>query len=161
MILVGHIGHAHGIKGLVKLQSYTSPPEGIAGYEGLRLKDGTPIRLSVTPANGALLARIEGVSDRTQAERLRNAELYINRTEMPDTGPDEYYHADLAGLAVLGQAGEKLGNVVAVHNFGAGDILEIKPDGKASFMLPFNKAFVPTVDLAGRTLTIADYEESE
>ena len=100
-------------------------------------------------AKGHLIATLKGVATREEAERLNGIELYVARERLPATAEDEYYHADLIGLAAVNGAGEPLGRVVAIHNFGAGDIIEIAPPHGATLLLPFTNAVVPSVDLAG------------
>lgn len=157
-ICVGRIGAAHGMRGEVKLWSYTADPMAIADYGALESADGTrAFRIAtLRPAKGFLVARFEGIADRTAAEQLRNLDLYVARDRLPAVqGSDEFYHADLIGLAVVDARGEKLGAVVAVHNFGAGDLIEIAPaQGGATVMLPFTDANVPVVDIAGGRVVI-------
>ena len=105
-------------------------------------------------AKGHLVATLKGVATREDAERLNGIELYIARDRLPATGADEYYHADLIGLAAVNAKDEAIGRVVAIHNFGAGDIIEIAPPHGATMLLPFTNAVVPTVDLAGGRVVI-------
>ena len=105
-------------------------------------------------AKGHLVATLKGVATREDAERLNGIELYIARDKLPATGADEYYHADLIGLAAVNAADEPIGRVIAIHNFGAGDIIEIAPPHGATMLLPFTNAVVPTVDLAGGRVVI-------
>ncbi|MDB5500834.1 MAG: rRNA processing protein RimM, partial [Tardiphaga sp.] len=102
---------------------------------------------TVREANGHLVATFKGVASREDAERLNGVELYIPREKLPDTGDGEYYHADLIGLKAVDAAGASIGRVVAIHNFGAGDIIEIAPPEGNTLLLPFTNAVVPTVDL--------------
>lgn len=151
-ICVAKIGAAHGVRGEVKLFAFTDDPlalgdlgplEDEAGKQSFRI-------VSLRPAAGHLVARLEGVADRNAAERLTNRLLYVERDRLPATAANSFYHADLVGLRVETTDGEKLGIIVSVHNFGAGDLLEIAPaKGGASVMLPFVERFVPVVDLAG------------
>jgi 16S rRNA processing protein RimM len=105
-------------------------------------------------AKGHLVASFKGVADRDAAERLNGIELYISRDALPDTDEDEYYHADLIGLAAIDPQGASIGTVTAIHNFGAGDIIEIAPKNGPSLLLPFTNAVVPTVDLAAGHVVI-------
>jgi 16S rRNA processing protein RimM len=99
-------------------------------------------------AKGYLVVTLKGIATREDAERLNGLELYIAREKLPATDADEYYHADLIGLAAVNAADQPIGRVIAIHNFGAGDIIEIAPPNGATMLLPFTNAVVPTVDLA-------------
>jgi 16S rRNA processing protein RimM len=162
-VCVGRIGAAHGLRGEVRLQSFTADPMAITRYGALETKDGAQSLEIETarPAKDMLVARFKGVGDRTAAERLRNVELYVPRARLPATEAEEFYHADLIGLAAVSPAGEEIGSVVAVHNFGAGDVLEIRPHGGATLMLPFTEAVVPQVDIAAGKLVVVPLEETE
>jgi 16S rRNA processing protein RimM len=105
-------------------------------------------------AKGHLVATLKGIATREDAERLNGLELYIAREMLPATDADEYYHADLIGLAAVNTADQPIGRVIAIHNFGAGDIIEIAPPNGATMLLPFTHAVVPTVDLAGGRVVI-------
>ena len=157
-ICVGRIGAAHGTRGELRLWSYTADPLAIADYGSLESEDGTrAFRIeTLRPAKGFLVARLEGIADRTAAEALRNVDLYIARDRLPAVqDSDEFYHADLIGLAVVDTRGEALGTVVALHDFGAGDLIEIAPaQGGTTVMLPFTEATVPVVDIAGGRIVI-------
>ena len=152
-VCVARIGAAHGTRGEVRLWPFTAEPEAVANYGPLETADGTACFEieSLRSAKDGFVVRLKGVADRCAAERLRNIELYVPRSRLPDPEPDEFYHADLIGLAAIDANGGALGTVVAVHNFGAGDILEIAPSGGDTFMIPFTAAAVPVVDIpAGR-----------
>jgi 16S rRNA processing protein RimM len=110
--------------------------------------------MSAREAKGHLVATLKGVATREEAERLNGVELYIARDKLPDTDADEYYHADLIGLAAVNAANEPLGRVIAIHNFGAGDIIEIAPPNGVTLLLPFTNAVVPSVDIAGGRVVI-------
>jgi 16S rRNA processing protein RimM len=110
-------------------------------------------------AKGHLVATLKGIATREDAERLNGLELYIAREKLPATDEDEYYHADLIGLAAVTPANEPLGRVIAIHNFGAGDIIEIAPVNGATMLLPFTNAIVPSVDLKGERVVIQLPEE--
>jgi len=149
-ICVARIGAAHGVRGAVKLWTFTEDPFAVKRYGPLSTKDGTR-QFEVTHAREAkdhLVATFKGVTTREEAERLNGVELYIPRDKLPDTDDGEYYHADLIGLAAVTAANKPLGRVSAIHNFGAGDIIEIAPPQGATMLLPFTNAVVPTVDLA-------------
>src|SRR5512138_441781 len=109
----------------------------------------------VREAKDHLVATLKGIATRDDAERLNGLELYVSREKLPATDDDEYYHADLIGLAAVTTAGETLGRVVAIHNFGAGDIIEIAPPKGTTLLLPFSNAVVPEVDLAGGRVVVA------
>lgn len=155
LICVARIGAAHGVRGEVRLWSFTEDPLAVLHYGPLRTKDGSRT-YEVTRAREAkdhLVATLKGITDRNAAERLNGVELYVPREQLPETEDDEYYHADLIGLAAETTTGEPLGRVIAIHNFGAGDIIEIAPPAGSTLLLPFNNAVVPTVDIAaGRVL---------
>jgi len=149
-ICVARIGAAHGVRGAVKLWTFTEDPLAVKRYGPLTTKDGARQFevASAREANGHLVATLKGVATREEAERLNGLELYIAREKLPATDEDEYYHADLIGLAAVTVANEPIGRVTAIHNFGAGDIIEIAPPHGATLLLPFTNAVVPTVDLA-------------
>ncbi len=108
------------------------------------------------PAKGHLIARLRGVDDRSAAERLTNLELFVPRERLPAPAADEFYHADLIGLCAVDRDGTEVGRVVAVHDFGAGDIIELQPvAGGPTKMLPFTETFVPSIDIAGRRIVVA------
>ena len=155
-ICVARIGAAHGVRGQVKLWTFTEDPLAVKRYGPLASKDGAR-QFEVTQAReakGHLIATLKGVATRDEAERLNGVELYIARERLPATAADEYYHADLVGLAAVNGAGDPLGRVVAIHNFGAGDIIEIAPTHGTTLLLPFTNAVVPSIDLARGRLTI-------
>ena len=155
-ICVARIGAAHGVRGQVKLWTFTEDPLAVKRYGPLASKDGAR-QFEVTharEAKGHLIATLKGVATRDAAERLNGVELYVARERLPATAADEYYHADLIELAAVSGAGDPLGRVVAIHNFGAGDIIEIAPGQGTTLLLPFTNAVVPSVDLAGGRVTI-------
>jgi 16S rRNA processing protein RimM len=155
-ICVARIGAAHGVRGAVKLWTFTEDPLAVKHYGPLTTKDGLR-QFEVTharEASGHLVATLKGIATRDDAERLNGVELYIARDQLPKTDEDEYYHADLIGLAAVTPANEAIGCVIAIHNFGAGDIIEIAPPHGATMLLPFTNAVVPTVDLAAGRVVI-------
>ena len=160
-ICVARIGAAHGVRGEVKLWTFTEDPLAVKRYGPLATKDGAR-QFEVTQAReakGHLVATLKGIATREDAERLNGLELYIAREKLPATDEDEYYHADLIGLAAVTPANEPLGRVIAIHNFGAGDIIEIAPVNGATMLLPFTNAIVPSVDLKGERVVIQLPEE--
>ena len=155
-ICVARIGAAHGVRGAVKLWTFTEDPLAVQRYGPLTTKDGAR-QFEVTYAREAkdhLVATLKGIVTREDAERLNGLELYVAREKLPATDDDEYYPADLIGLAAVTTADAPLGRVVAIHNFGAGDIIEIAPPQGSTLLLPFTNAVVPTVDLAGGRVVI-------
>ena len=144
------------MRGAVKLWTFTEDPLAVQSYGPLTTKDG--VRqfevAQVREAKDHLVATFKGVTTREEAERLNGIELYVPREKLPDTDDDEYYHADLIGLAAVTAAGDPLGKVIAVHNFGAGDIIEIAPPTGTTMLLPFTNAAVPTVDLGAGHVVI-------
>jgi 16S rRNA processing protein RimM len=156
-ICLGQIGAAHGVRGEVRLHSFTADPSAIANYGPLETDDGRVFEIeALRPAKDHFVAKILGIADREAAERLVNVKLYVPRERLPEpVETDEFYHADLIGLAVVDRAGRKLGSIVAVHNFGAGDLIEVRPDaGGKTELLPFNETTVPEVNLAAGRLVV-------
>ena len=156
LVCVARIGAAHGVRGQVKLWTFTEDPFAVKDYGPLTTRDGAR-QVEVTSARearGHLVATLKGIATRDEAERLNGLELYIARERLPETEDGEYYHADLIGLAAVTTGSEPLGKVVAIHNFGAGDIIEIAPPKGATMLLPFSNAVVPTVDIAGGEVVI-------
>jgi 16S rRNA processing protein RimM len=162
-ICVARIGAAHGVRGAVKLWTFTEDPLAVQSYGPLMTKDGARQFeiANVRAAKDHLVATFKGVATRNDAEKLNGIELYIAREKLPATDDDEYYHADLIGLAAVNASNEPLGRVVAIHNFGAGDIIEIAPPKGATMLLPFTNAVVPTVDIAGGRVVIELPQEIE
>lgn len=158
-ILLGEIVAAHGIRGEVGIKTYTAEPEAIADYgplsdeAGKRTFEITAVKMT---AKG-IVARIKGVTDRTGAEALKGTGLYVAREALPKAAEDEgeYYHADLIGLSAVAPDGTALGTIVAVANFGAGDLIEIKFAGRnATEFVPFTDACVPAVEIATGKVTV-------
>jgi 16S rRNA processing protein RimM len=157
-VCVGAIAGAFGVRGEVRLKSFCAEPEAIATYGPLQTEDGSrSFRVTLTrPVAGGLGARLSGVATKEAADALRGTRLYADRARLPDPDADEFYHADLIGMEVRDTGGTLLGRVEAVHNHGAGDLLEVAgPAPGASMLLPFTRAAVPTVDLAARRI-VAD-----
>jgi 16S rRNA processing protein RimM len=161
-ICVARIGAAHGTTGEVRLWSFTADPRAVVRYGALTTADGRAVEIaSLRPGKGFLIARITGVADRNGAERLRNLDLFVPRDRLPPPAADEYYHADLIGLAAQDRDGKALGTVIAVHNFGAGDLLEIAPARGETLLLPFTTEVAPEVDTAGGRIVIDPPAEIE
>ena len=155
-VCVARIGAAHGVRGAVRLWTFTEDPLAVRDYGPLMTKDGSR-QFEVTHVREAkdhLVATLKGVASRDDAERLNGLELYVPRDRLPDTDDGEYYHTDLIGLAAVTTTEQPLGKVIAIHNFGAGDIIEIAPPQGATMLLPFTNAVVPTVDVAGGRVVI-------
>ena len=153
-ICVGAIAGAQGVRGAVRIKTFTEEPRGISAYGGLTDERGHPIEISVKELRGDLvIAAVEGVNDRDAAQALKGTRLYVPRTALPETGTEEFYHADLLGLAVETVDGTPFGKVQAVHDFGAGDVLEIATDGR-TVMVPFTREAVPDVDLGAQRLVV-------
>jgi 16S rRNA processing protein RimM len=162
-IRVARIGAAHGIRGEVKLWSFTEDPLAVTAYGPLETEDGAR-RFEIEaarPGKDFLVARLKGIADRTAAETLRNTDLFVRRDRLPPIEEaDTFYHADLVGLAAVGADGVALGTITAIHNFGAGDLIEIQPAaGGDALLLPFTDAVVPEIDLkAGRVVVVPPAE---
>jgi 16S rRNA processing protein RimM len=156
LILVGRVAGAFGVKGELKINSYTDDPAALLGYRALARADGaTALTLTAgRPHKGALVARAAEVATREDAEALRGLELYIPRDALPPPDEDEFYLADLIGLAAVSPAGEPLGRIKSVQNFGAGDLLEIAPETGPTWWLPFTREAVPDVRLAEGVVVI-------
>lgn len=165
LLLMGRIGAAHGIKGEVRIQSFTEDPLALVEYGTLvTSKPGLSIRiLSARTTTNVLVARLEGVNDRNAAEKLNGVELFVDRALLPEPDDeDDYYHADLIGLRAQLSDGTEIGTVSAVPNFGAGDLLEVRdPRSGDTYLYPFSKAVVPEVHLTDGYLVIAPPIEAE
>ncbi|MCA1416259.1 ribosome maturation factor RimM [Bradyrhizobium sp. NBAIM20] len=163
LVCVARIGAAHGVRGAVKLWTFTEDPFAVRRYGPLSTKDGRrQFEIAqVREAKDHLVATFKGVATRDEAERLNGIELYVARDKLPATDEDEYYHTDLIGLAAVTTDGDALGRVLAIHNFGAGDIIEIAPLKGPTMLLPFSNAVVPEVDLKGGRVVIALPQEIE
>lgn len=161
-ICIGAVAGAFGVRGELRLKSFTATPEDIATYGPVTSEDGAQsftITLTGQATKGALIARLSGVSTKEQADALRGLRLFVERDRLPSLPDDEYYHADLIGLEVFDTGGTALGRVKSVLNHGASDLLEIHgPNLKATVLLPFTREAVPTVDLSSGRI-IADPPE--
>ena len=154
-ICVGAITGSFGVRGEVRLKSFTADPAAIGDYGPLTAEDGRSFTLTITrPVKNGFAARLTGVTDKEQADAMKGTQLFAPRDALPDLPDDEFYYADLIGLQVLDTGGKVLGVVRAVHDHGAGDMLEIFGPGlKATALLPFTRTAVPTVDLkSGRII---------
>lgn len=155
-VCIAQIGAAHGVRGEVRLKAFTEDPLSVRRYGPLESEDGKQ-RFEIEalrPAKDMLVARLKGIADRNAAEALKNLRLYVDRARLPKPKKDEFYFADLVGLTASRQNGETVGTVKAVHNFGAGDVLEIEPPGGVTILLPFDEVTVPVVDIAGGKIVV-------
>ncbi len=149
-VLLAIVGAAHGIKGEVRVKTFTGDPLALADYGPLRAKDGRGFEIvDLRPAKTVVVVRFKGINDRNQAEALNGLELFADRETLQPEEEGEFFHTDLVGLAVRDDAGATLGKVTAVQNFGGGDILELKLAGGKEALIPFTHAAVPDVDIAG------------
>ena len=157
-VLLGVVAAPHGVRGLVRIRSYTENPMAIASYGALSDEKGTKeYRVeALSSVKGAVLARIEGVADRTSAEALRGLRLYVERERLPKTGEREWYEADLIGLSAVGRDGRDWGKVIAFHDFGAGRTMEVSGGSasRSSVMLPFTAEAVPEIDVEGGKVVV-------
>jgi 16S rRNA processing protein RimM len=164
LICIGAIAGAFGVSGEVRIKSFCSEPTDIASYGPLLSEDGSrEYHITLTrPVAGGLGARINGISTKEQADALRGTSLFVPHDRLPNLPDDEFYHADLIGLAAHDTGGALVGKVTAVYNHGAGDILEISPTGhKSALLLPFTTAIVPNVDLAAGRVVVNLPDDSE
>ncbi len=163
-VIVAKIGAAHGVRGEVRLWPFTQDPMAITAYGPLETKDGARAFEIETVRAGKdhLVARLKGIDGRDAAEALTNLELYVPRDRLPPAEADEYYHSDLIGLDAIREDGSQIGTVHALHNFGAGDVIEITPLGSGdTLMLPFTEATVPKIDLAAKQIVVVPPAEIE
>lgn len=151
-VLLGVVGAPHGVRGLVRIRSFTEDPMAIGAYGALSDETGKEYRVeALNAAKGAVLARIEGVADRTAAEALRGLRLFVERSALPATSEREWYEADLIGLAAVGRDGRDWGKILAFHDFGGGQTMEVSGGeaSRSSVLLPFTDAAVPEIDVEG------------
>jgi 16S rRNA processing protein RimM len=164
LLCIGAIAGSFGVSGEVRIKSFCSVPTDIGTYGPLLSEDGTrQFHITLTrPVAGGLGARIQGVSTKEEADALRGTSLFVPRERLPSLPDDEYYHADLIGLAAHDTGGELIGRVTAVYNHGAGDILEIATNRhKSALLLPFTLAIVPNVDLAAGRIVVDLPDEAD
>lgn len=163
-ILIARIGAAHGVRGEVRVKPFGDDPLSFCDYGPLETADGKR-RLVVTSARlqkAMVVTRFEGIDDRTAAEALNGLDLYVPRHVLPELqDDDEFYHADLLGLEAVSPEGETIGRIVALPDFGAGTLVEIRPQGAASFYVPFTREAVPEIDLAAGKVTVVVPESTE
>ena len=169
LVLVGRVAGAFGVKGEVRISAYTATPLALLAYRALKREDGSPgltvVSGRAAPKQGGatdFIGKASEIATKEEADALRGLRLYVARADMPAPDEDEFYLADLIGMAAVTPEGEALGQVKAVHDFGAGDILEIEPRRGATWYLPFTRACVPEVDIAeGRILAVRPAEVSD
>lgn len=155
-VQLGIIGAPHGIKGEVRVKPFTEDPLALGKYGPLTTEDEMTLTIrSIRPAKTVVVVRFREVQDRNAAEALNGKALFVERDALPDDlGEEEFYHADLIGLHVQDETGERIGQIAAVHNFGAGDMLEIRPQGSHSVFIPFTKLAVPVINFDHGIVTI-------
>ena len=152
---VGQIGAPHGVRGLVVIRSFTEVPEDITAYGTLTTDDGAPVSLQIQGAKkSGHIAAISGISTREAAQRFKGVKLYAARSQLPKTREGEYYHADLIGIEARDREGHTLGRVVAIHDFGAGDLIEIDPGTGKTVLISFTQDTVPVVDIASAHMIV-------
>lgn len=160
-ICIAEIMTAHGVRGLVKLRCHLENPEDLAGYNPLRDETGKEYEIVLkNPLKNDWVAEVKGVTDRNVAETMRGLKLFIDRSDMPEADDGEFYYEDLIGCKTISPQGLVMGSVIAVENFGAGDLLEIRPVmSGSSYYLPIAEPFVQTIDVVAKTIVIEPAEE--
>jgi len=160
LICLGAVAGAYGVRGEVRLKSFCAVPEAIAQYGPLTTEDGRSFDVTLTrPISGAYAARLSGVTTKEAADALKGARLHVSRDRMPPPDDEEYYHADLIGVAVFDTGGVRIGEIKAVQDHGAGDILEVSRPGLPELLVPFTRATVPTIDLEADRIIIDPPDE--
>ena len=162
-ILLAAIIGAQGLQGAVKVKLFTETPEGLARYGVLKDRQGKRFEITaIRPAkDGEAVISFSGIANRDAAEALKGTELFVERSQLPAPGEEEFYHADLIGLEAQDSEGRMLGKVAAIHNYGASDVMEIaRPDGD-SVLLAFTRETVPVIDTAGGRIVVAVPEDDE
>ena len=164
LILIGRVAGAFGVRGEVRITAFGDDPMALLGYRTLLRADGSPglTLLSGRAHKAEFIGRVKEIETREQAEALRGLKLHVPRTALPEPDEDEFYLADLIGLEVRSPAGEVLGRIRSVQDFGAGDLLEVQPPGRAAaWWLPFTREAVPDVDIAGGRVVAIRPAETE
>ena len=155
-VCLGVVVGARGLKGDLRIKSFTANTRDVAAYGPMTTEDGAQLTVKVTgEAKGVVIGRVAGVGDRTQAEALKGQRLYVAREALPETdNEDEFYHADLVGVTVVDETGTECGTVSAIYDFGAGDMVDVRlPDGR-TLLVPFTLSAVPTIDMAEGRMVI-------
>ncbi|MDG2242731.1 MAG: ribosome maturation factor RimM [Rhodospirillaceae bacterium] len=155
-VCLGVIVGARGLKGDVRIKSFTAEPEDVAAYGPLTTDEGSRLELKITgEAKGVVIGRIKGVEDRTKVEVLKGQNLYVARTALPETeDEDEFYHADLVGITVEDETGRECGTVSAIYDFGAGDMVDLRLEDGRTVLVPFTSAAVPKLDIAAGLMVV-------
>lgn len=157
-ILLGQIGAPHGVRGEVRVKSFTEDPVALGDYGPLTTASGRSLEISaIRPSKTVVVVRFKGLDSRTMAEALKGEKLYVERDALPDAdaGEDEFYYTDLVGLAVTDASDAEIGRISAVYDHGAGDLLELHLSDGRKIPLPFTSGYVPVVDIAGGFVRIA------
>ena len=162
-VLLGVVIGAQGLKGEVKVKAFTEAPDNLGAYGPLHTRDGRKFEIStLRDASGFAIVHFAGIESRDAADSLKGAELYVSRAILPGTQEHEFYHADLLGLRAEDEVGRSIGKVIAVHNFGASDVIEIaRDDDNGTVLMPFTREIVPTIDVEQGRIVIAAPEEVE
>ena len=162
-ICVAKILNAHGIKGFVKIRPYVDDVSLLQDDDITLYKDADGTKRIILTLKNALkgdyLASIEGVNDRNAAELLRHAEIYMDESDLPDLDEDEIYHKDLQQMDIMDEQGTKIGQVKSIQNFGAGDLIEVKPISGKSFYIPFNENYVLDIDTESKQMKVTNYQD--
>ena len=159
-ICIAEVMTAHGIRGLVKLRCYLEDPSDLKDYTPLYDEKGKTYELILkNPIQRDWVAEIKGITDRNDAEKLRGLKLYVDRDKMPETDDDEFYYEDLIGCKTISAQGLVLGEVVSVENFGAGDLIEIKPTTGQTYYLPITEPYVQDIQIENKTIIIEPAQE--
>lgn len=156
MVLMAKIGAAHGIRGEVRVKPFSDDPLSFTDYGVLTTRDGK-LSFEVERARvqkTVVVTKFKEIKDRNRAEELNGVELFVSRDMFPEPEDDEFYYSDLNGLSVFDREGETLGKIVAVQDFGAGDLLEVRPPRGRTFYVPFTKEFVPEISLAEKSVIV-------
>ena len=162
LVLVGRVAGAFGVRGEVRIRTFTDDPQALLAYRALKRADGSPglTLLSGRAAKDGLIARAEEIASKEDADALRGLELHAPRAALPEPEPDEFYLTDLIGLEAVGPDGALLGRVKGAPNFGAGDLLEIEPERGQSWLVAFTAETAPEVDVAGGRIVIVRPDEA-
>ena len=157
-IFLGVVLGAHGLGGEVRVKTFTASPERLSAYGPLHTPEGRVLEIAAARAakSDCAILRFKGIDNRSAAEALANVKLLIARDALPATAPEEFYHADLIGLRVLDREGRVIGEIRAIHNHGAGDVIEILRGDGGTLLLPFAKDFVPEINLADRSVVVTE-----
>ncbi|WP_421725962.1 ribosome maturation factor RimM [Bauldia sp.] len=163
-VIVARIGAAHGVRGEVRVKAFTADPADIGAYGPLATPDGSTLTVeTIRQASGRspdmMIVQFLGINTRDQAEALNGVELSVAKDRLPPPETDEFYHLDLIGLEVVATDGARIGTVIAVPNYGAGDLLEVAPDEGETLLIPFTAAAVPEVDLRAGRVMVAPMNE--